>query len=85
MTVPITKPIRRIQRRIVVDNIAPTANVQYNTPVNEVNGISYYDGDIHATVTITEANFYADDVQVMVAKDGGAPYASDAELDRQQR
>lgn len=62
-------------KRIVVDNIAPTANVQYNTPVNEVNGISYYDGDIHATVTITEANFYADDVQVMVAKDGGAPYA----------
>lgn len=62
-------------KRIVVDNIAPTANVQYNTPVNEVNGISYYDGDIHATVTITEANFYANDVQVMVAKDGGAPYA----------
>ena len=62
-------------KRIVVDNIAPTATVQYNTPVNEVNGISYYDGDIHATVTITEANFYADDVQVMVAKDGGAPYA----------
>lgn len=62
-------------KRIIVDNIAPTANVQYNTPVNEVNGISYYDGDIHATVTITEANFYADDVQVMVAKDGGAPYA----------
>lgn len=62
-------------KRIVVDNIAPTANVQYNTPVNEVNGISYYDGDIHATVTITEANFYADDVQVMVVKDGGAPYA----------
>ena len=62
-------------KRIVVDNIAPTATVQYNTPVNEVNGISYYDGDINATVTITEANFYADDVQVMVAKDGGAPYA----------
>lgn len=62
-------------KRIVVDNIAPTANVQYNTPVNEVNGISYYDGDINATVTITEANFYAQDVSVMVTKDGGAPYA----------
>lgn len=62
-------------KRIVVDNIAPTATVQYNTPVNEVNGISYYDGDINATVTITEANFYANDVQVMVVKDGGAPYA----------
>lgn len=62
-------------KRIVVDNIAPTATVQYNTPVNEVNGVSYYDGDINATVTITEANFYANDVQVMVAKDGGATYA----------
>lgn len=62
-------------KRIVVDNIAPTANVQYNTPVNEVNGVSYYDGDINATVTITEANFYANDVQVMVTKDGGTPYA----------
>lgn len=62
-------------KRIVVDNIAPTATVQYNTPVNEVGGISYYDGDVNATVTITEANFYADDVQVMVAKDGGASYA----------
>ena len=62
-------------KRIVVDNIAPTANVQYNTPVNELNGISYYDGNINATVTITEANFYADDVQVMVTRDGGVPYA----------
>lgn len=62
-------------KRIVVDNIAPTATVQYNTPVNEVNGVSYYDGDINATVTINEANFYANDVQVMVAKDGGSPYA----------
>lgn len=62
-------------KRIVVDNIAPTATVQYNTPVNEVNGVSYYDGDINATVTITEANFYANDVQVMVTKDGGTPYA----------
>lgn len=66
---------RKDTKRIVVDNIAPTATVQYNTPVNEVNGISYYDGDINATVTITEANFYANDVQVMVAKDGGTPYA----------
>lgn len=66
---------QRDSRRIVVDNIAPTASVQYNTPINEVRGVSYYDGDIHATVVITEANFYSNDVQVMVAKDGGAPYA----------
>lgn len=62
-------------KRIVVDNIAPTATVAYNTPVNEENGISYYDGDIHGTITINEANFYADDVSVLVSRDGGAAQA----------
>ena len=38
-------------------------------------GVSYYDGDIHASVTIAEANFYQNDVVVMVSKDGGAPTA----------
>ena len=60
-------------RRIVVDNIAPTATVEYNVPVQEVNNISYYDGDISATVTINEANFYSEDVTVSVTRDG-APY-----------
>lgn len=62
-------------KRIVVDNIVPTATVAYNTPVNEENGISYYDGDIHGTITINEANFYADDVSVLVSRDGGAAQA----------
>lgn len=62
-------------KRIVVDNIAPTATVAYNTPVNEENGISYYDGDIHGTITINEANFYADDVSVLVSRDGGTAQA----------
>lgn len=60
------------RKRIVVDNIAPTATVSYNTPTNEENNISYYDGDIHGTITINEANFYAEDVNVTVSKDGGA-------------
>lgn len=60
---------------IVVDNIAPKAEVTYNEPVVNENGISYYDRDVVVTVVITEANFYASDVVVMVSKDGGAAYA----------
>lgn len=59
-------------KRLVVDNIAPTANVEYNTPVHQENGISYYDGAVTATVTMNEANFYPEDVVVSVTKDGVA-------------
>lgn len=59
-------------KRIVVDNIAPNANVTYNNPVNTEGSIAYYDGNINVTVTINEANFYAQDVQVSVTKDGAA-------------
>ena len=62
-------------KRIVVENIAPTAQVSYNEATNVVGDISYYNGDITATVTINEANFYAGDVQVMVSRDGGAATA----------
>lgn len=57
-------------KEIVVDNIAPTANVTYNSPVQVSGGISYYDKAVTATVTVDEANFYSDDVQVTVTKDG---------------
>lgn len=63
------------EKRIVVDNIAPTAKVTYNEATNVVGDISYYNGNIKATVTINEANFYASDVRVMVSKDGGAATA----------
>jgi len=66
----LTTDIHKETKRIVVDNIAPTAQVSYNEPINSVGGVSYYDGDISATVVINEANFYADKVQVMVSKDG---------------
>lgn len=62
-------------KRIVVDNIAPTAQVSYNEATNVVGDIAYYNGEINATLTINEANFYANDVQVTVSKDGGAATA----------
>ncbi|MBQ7499893.1 MAG: hypothetical protein IJT91_03265 [Clostridia bacterium] len=58
---------------IVVDNIAPEATVAYNEPIGEVGGVYYYDGQIDVTISITEANFYAEDVNVTVTKDG-APF-----------
>lgn len=62
------------KKRIVVDNITPTAKVVYNNPVQVSGGISYYDGPVTATVTMNEANFYPEDVQVSVTK-GGAAYS----------
>lgn len=59
-------------KRIVVDNITPTAEVTYSAPVQAAGGISYYDASVTATVTINEANFYSEDVQVSVTKDGAS-------------
>lgn len=57
-------------KRVVVDNIAPTATVTYNDAVNVEDSVSYYDGSINCTITINEANFYSEDVNVQVTKDG---------------
>lgn len=65
---------RADDKRIVVDNIKPVADVTFSDPVREANNISYYAGDITATVVIHEANFYAEDVVVAVSRDG-APVA----------
>lgn len=67
--------LHREKKRIVVDNIAPTAEVSYNAPTNVVGDISYYNGPIYVSVAIHEANFYAQDVQVLVAKDKGTAAA----------
>jgi hypothetical protein len=58
--------------RVVVDNIAPTASIAYNAPVQSANNISYYAGEVNATINITEANFFSQDVNVSVTRNGGA-------------
>ena len=56
--------------RIVVDNISPKADVTYNAPVQNVNNVSYYAGDVNATVTMREANFYPEDARINITRDG---------------
>ena len=62
------------KERIIVDNIAPTASVSYNKPVQKLDGISYYSGNINAAITVNEANFYPEDVTMTVSKNGGKAY-----------
>lgn len=57
-------------KRIVVDNISPSATVTFNNAVQTVDGVSYYNEKIVCTIEIDEANFYSDDVRVMATKDG---------------
>lgn len=59
-------------RRLIVDTIAPTAEITYNTPIATENGVSYYDGEVEAQIVVGEANFDAQDVVVDVTKDGKA-------------
>lgn len=57
---------------LVVDTIAPTMNVEYSAADNSYNGKDYYKQDLTATFTITEANFYKEDVKVKVKKNDGS-------------
>ena len=57
-------------KRIVVDNTKPVAVFTYNAPVQDVNDVAFYDGDITGEIEITEANFFSEEVFVTVTKDG---------------
>ena len=56
---------------VIVDTISPTRTVEFNQPVNTVGdfnngGKAYYDSEAVATIKITEANFYPEDVDIKV-------------------
>ncbi len=57
-------------KRVIVDNISPTSTITFNEPVQNANNVSYYARNIDATISINEANFYSQDVEVIVTKDG---------------
>ncbi len=57
-------------KRLIVDNIAPNAQIEWSEPVQTTGEIAYYSGDIEAVLTVTEANFYEEDVTVAVERDG---------------
>lgn len=59
-------------RRTVVDNISPVGSLSFNKPVKSEGRKDYYGGDINATLKINEANFYKEDVNIAVTKDGKA-------------
>ena len=61
-------------KRLVVDNLNPTLKVEYNDPVQVLDGVSYYSGNVNASLTIDEANFYPNDVEISITKDGN-PYS----------
>lgn len=58
------------EKRLIVDNIAPNAEIEYSEPVQTNGETAYYSGDIEAVLTVTEANFYEEDVTVTVERDG---------------
>jgi len=73
-------------RRLIIDNISPEISVSYNSPINNISGISYYSGAINIAITVNEANFYNSDISVKVIKDAGEvldiiPNWSDNSLD----
>lgn len=56
---------------IVVDTIAPTLNVEYNEADRYIPGEGYfYNKSVDVKLTVTEANFYPEDVVVSVTKNG---------------
>ena len=58
-------------KRYVADNLAPNVTVEFNDFAQNANNILYYAEDINVTITVDEANFFAEDVKVSVSKDGG--------------
>lgn len=60
---------------VIIDTIAPEISVGYNAPANTVGEKAYYNGDVAVEITVTEANFFSEDVIVKVSKNGAAAEA----------
>lgn len=50
----------------VVDSTAPVGRIELSSPVSTNGGMSYYSGNVTATITIDESNFYSEDVKIFV-------------------
>lgn len=57
----------------VVDSTAPVGRIELSSPVSTSGGMSYYSGNVTATITIDEANFYSEDVRILVNGNTLAP------------
>ncbi len=62
-------------RVIVVDTISPTMNVEYGPADRSDNGDLYYKGSVPVKLSVTEANFYAENIRVTASRDGGKDIA----------
>ena len=62
----------------IVDTISPELSVKYQgeepyeAQNGNYNGAHYFNSDVAVELTITETNFYSDDVVVKVSKDNGS-------------
>ncbi len=57
---------------LVVDSIAPRiTNIAYSTPSATVGSDKYYNNPATLTLTINEANFFQEDVQIVIEREGG--------------
>ena len=59
--------------RVIADNIAPTRTVNETAPVNVVDNVKYFNGDIVLKANIFEANYrFHNDAIISIIKDGKA-------------
>ncbi len=58
-----TEAVPETNRHLVIDTITPTRTYTVKSPVDTDNGYRYYNGSIPVSFTITEANFYPEDVK----------------------
>lgn len=54
-------------KHIVLDKIAPKCSVEFSdNEITPIDGVTYHNKPFTATITIDEANFYEEDVQILV-------------------